>query len=57
MGKMFTENGIEVTKRIQLGKTKFFEKREDAKKLTEMIGYYYPVFDATKNVIGYGVPK
>ena len=57
MSKMFTDAGVEVTKLVESGKTKFVETIREAKELTKMIGYYYPIFDAKKNVIGYGIPK
>jgi hypothetical protein len=38
-------------------KTKFVETRAEAVKLTERIGYYYPLLDAKKNIIGFGIPK
>lgn len=57
MDKMFTDKGFEVTKLVKMEKTKFVETIREAKELTKMIGYYYPIFDAKKNVIGYGIPK
>ena len=54
---MFTDKGFEVTKLIKTGRTKFVETINEAKELTKMLGYYYPVFDTNKNVIGYGIPK
>ena len=55
--KMFTDTGIEVTKLVENEKTKVVETRAEAVKLTERIGYYYPLLDAKKNIIGFGIPK
>lgn len=57
MERMFTDTGFEITKLVGNGRTKFIEKRAEAINLTERIGYFYPVFDAKKNQIGYGIPK
>jgi hypothetical protein len=57
MDKMFTDTGFEVTKLVERGITKFVETREEAKQLTERVGYFYTVLDAKKNIIGFGVPK
>ncbi len=54
---MFTDTGFEVTKLVERGITKFVETREEAKQLTERVGYFYTVLDAKKNIIGFGVPK
>lgn len=57
MDRMFTDTGFEITKLVGNGRTKFVEKKSEAVKLTERVGYFYPVFDVKKNQIGYGVPK
>lgn len=57
MDRMFTDTGFEVTKLVERGLTKFIETREEAKKLTERLGYFYTVLDSQKNTIGFGVPK
>ena len=46
--KMFTDTGIEVTKLVENEKTKVVETRAEAVRLTERIGYYYPVLDTKK---------
>ena len=55
--KMFTDTGIEITKLVENEKTKFVETRAEAILLTQRIGYYYPVLDSKKNIIGFGIPK
>lgn len=57
MDKMFTDTGFEVTKLVEQGITKFVENREEAKQLTERVGYFYTVLDSKKGIIGYGIPK
>ena len=54
---MFTDKGFEVTKLVGNGQTIFVETREQAKKLTERVGYFYTILDVKKGVIGYGIPK
>lgn len=55
--KMFTELGVDVTRNVENGKTIFVETKEEAVKLTQKVGYFYPIFDNKKNQIGYGIPK
>jgi hypothetical protein len=57
MGKMFTDTGFEITKIVENKMTKFVKTKEEAIKLTEKLGYFYPIFDEKKNQIGYGIPK
>jgi hypothetical protein len=57
MERMFTDVGFEVTKLVGNKKTIFVETREEARKLTERLGYYYTILDVNKNIIGFGIPK
>jgi hypothetical protein len=57
MEKMFTDNGFEVTQLVKDEKTKFVETREEAIKLTQRVGYFYPILDVKKSIIGFGIPK
>jgi len=54
---MFTETGFEITKVVSDNLTKIVETRLEAIKLTERVGYFYPVFDEKKVQIGFGIPK
>jgi hypothetical protein len=57
MEKMFTDTGFEVTELVATKKTIFVETREEARKLTERVGYFYTILDSNKNPIGFGIPK
>jgi hypothetical protein len=57
MERMFTDTGVEVTKSIVNKRTTFVETREEAKKITERVGYFYTILDVKKNIIGFGIPK
>ena len=57
MEKMFTDTGLEVTEFVKNERTKFVETKEEAVKLTQRVGYFYPILDVRKNIIGYGIPK
>lgn len=57
MERMFTDTGFEITQLVKNKKTKFVETREEAIKLTEIVGYFYTVLDSNKNIIGFGIPK
>jgi hypothetical protein len=57
MDRMFTETGFEITKVVSDNLTKIVETRLEAIKLTERVGYFYPVFDEKKVQIGFGIPK
>ena len=57
MERMFTDTGFEVTQLVKDEKTKFVERREEAIKFTEKLGYFYTVLDVKKNIIGFGIPK
>jgi len=57
MERMFTDTGFEITSIVGNKMTKFVEPRAEAVKLTERVGYFYPVFDVKKNPIGFGIPK
>ncbi len=54
---MFTDTGFEVTQLVGNKKTIFVETRDEARKLTERVGYFYTILDAKKNIIGFGIPK
>lgn len=54
---MFTQDRIEVTKRVEEGKTVFVESRKEAEEITKKASYFYDVFDEDKNHIGFGIPK
>ena len=61
--KYYTENRINVTKRIKKGLTEFFSNKliefeEKAKKFAEeRKTYIYPIFNKNNDFIGYGIPK
>ena len=57
MDRMFTDTGFEITKFVGNKRTIFVETRDEARKLTERVGYYYAVLDSKKNIIGFGIPK
>jgi len=57
MERMFTDTGFEVTQLVSNKKTIFVETREEARKLTERVGYFYTILDVKKNIIGFGIPK
>lgn len=51
------EYGVNITKRIEQGKTLFFKERSEAKKIAdEKRSYIFEIFD-NKNLIGFGVSK
>ena len=53
-----TPEGVDVTKRIEQGKTAFFTERQDAEKYaTQKRSYQYPLLNVNREVVGYGVPK
>ena len=52
-----TEKEQEVTEFVKNEKTKFVETREEAIKLTQRVGYFYPILDVKKSIIGFGIPK
>lgn len=60
--RFYTEDGVEVTDRINKGKTSFFKNEPDAQKMAEKKrSYTYPLFDSIfcskRNLIGYAVPN
>jgi hypothetical protein len=58
--KAFTEEKVDVSERIKDGRTIFVETVREAKKITEFLGYYYPLFSTNcqkRELIGYGIPK
>lgn len=59
--KYFTENNIEVTRRIEEGLTKFFTCLKEASKHAKQTkSYVYEIFEFSKNkrvLAGYGVPR
>jgi hypothetical protein len=55
--KMFTQEKIEVTKRIENGQTFFTKSKKEAIEITKKQSYFYDVFDKDGNHIGYGIPK
>jgi hypothetical protein len=57
MERMFTDTGFEVTQLVGNKKTIFVETRDEARKLTERVGYFYTILDVKKNIIGFGIPK
>lgn len=54
---MFTDTGFEVTQLVVTKKTIFVETREEARKLTERVGYFYTILDSKQSPIGFGIPK
>ena len=57
MERMYNEEGVEVTQRIDRNKTKLVKTKKEAVKLTENIGYFYVVYNNKRDIIGYGIPK
>lgn len=60
--KYFTENNIEVTRRIEDGLTKFFQCVKEAQQHARQTkSYVYEIFEFKKNnnkvFAGYGVPR
>jgi hypothetical protein len=57
MERLFNDCGVEVTVFFQINRSTFVETKSEAEKLTSKVGYFYPVFDKNKKMIGYGIPK
>ncbi len=57
MDRLFNDCGTEVTVFFQTKRSTFVETKSEAEKLTSKVGYFYPVFDKHRNMIGYGVSK
>jgi hypothetical protein len=57
MERLFNDCGVEVTVFFQMNRSTFVETKSEAEKLTSKVGYFYPVFDKNKKMIGYGIPK
>lgn len=55
--KVFTDTRVEVTERIKSGLTQYVASRREAEIRTKLRGYFYELFDADKNPIGYGIPQ
>lgn len=56
--KYFNEHGINITARIENGKTLFYEYRSDAQKEAEKNRtYIFEIFNEKNQLCGFGVPK
>lgn len=54
----FTEYRVDISERIESGKTIFLEDEFEAmNKANELHSYHFQVFDNNAKHIGYGVPK
>lgn len=55
---IFTPEGVNISERVNTGKTVLFFTPESAKKHADYKrSYVYPAFDKGHNLIGYCVPK
>jgi hypothetical protein len=56
--KLYNDEGYEVTKYVNSGRTKvFYEKQEAEKHAKKIRTYLYPIYDKRGMFYGYGVPK
>ena len=56
--KLYNDEGYEVTKYVNSGRTEVFDKKSDAENHAKMIRtYLYPIYDRRGMFYGYGVPK
>ena len=55
--KIMTDTGVDVTDRINDGRTTIVSSKKEAEELTKYFGYFYPLYDEKNVHIGYGVPK
>lgn len=57
MKNLFNDQKVNVTSRIEKGKTIFVRTIEQARELTKKVGYFYTVLDEKGTKVGFGIPK
>lgn len=57
MRNLFTDTRVNVTSRIEKGKTTFVRTIDQARTLTKKASYFYTVFDDKGVKVGFAIPK